>query len=418
MRGLYFLAGVGVCLLTCGFAPAPAPVVVKPGQVAASKPDKEGYVTMLKPVVTRLHADDPLRLALHWATEAGPIPAHKDNRPFARMATLRSSTITVTDPDGKKKDVRPEPAQREEGANALFYTPTLQFALTRDGLTQEGVALAPWADKAKLDLTKPGVYKVRIKGMISDGKGGGHPFQSEEVVLELGVATIKSQAAVLKAANEYGQKKGLLGPQLEKLPAFLTEDADGNRIVRFRSHSMKWSWLDNWVQVKEDGTVVKHYHRETFNCVARGTLIDTEKGARPIEEVREGDRIWGYDGKKRVLTTVRLVRKGQASTTLLFGQGLRVTREHPLYVGGEWVMAGAVRPNDLLLNTRLQSEKAGAPKEIREAIEVFDLTVDGPHCFFAGGYLVHNKDRPYWPKTDDPWYDLWPQHLEEKKKKD
>jgi hypothetical protein len=51
---------------------------------------------------------------------------------------------------------------------------------------------------------------------------------------------------------------------------------------------------------------------------------------------------------------------------------------------------------------------AGRPQRIEGTVEVFDLTVDAPHNFFAGGFLVHNKDRDYSPSIDDDWYVLWP----------
>jgi hypothetical protein len=62
----------------------------------------------------------------------------------------------------------------------------------------------------------------------------------------------------------------------------------------------------------------------------------------------------------------------------------------------------------VLLDARLARVPAGPAREVAGRIEVYDLAVDAPHCFFAGGFLVHNKDRAYSPKLDDPWYDLWP----------
>jgi hypothetical protein len=40
--------------------------------------------------------------------------------------------------------------------------------------------------------------------------------------------------------------------------------------------------------------------------------------------------------------------------------------------------------------------------------EVLDLSVDGPHCFFAAGVLVHNKSVAYSPFRHDAWYRVWP----------
>jgi hypothetical protein len=34
--------------------------------------------------------------------------------------------------------------------------------------------------------------------------------------------------------------------------------------------------------------------------------------------------------------------------------------------------------------------------------------VDAPHTYFAGGVLVHNKDRAWTPWLDNPWHFHWP----------
>jgi hypothetical protein len=82
-----------------------------------------------------------------------------------------------------------------------------------------------------------------------------------------------------------------------------------------------------------------------------------------------------------------------------------------VYADGAWKPAGEVGPDQVLLAADLGTVKAGQAKRLAGRVEVFDLTVDGPHTFFAGGFLVHNKDRPYLPALDDPWYILWPELL-------
>jgi len=66
-------------------------------------------------------------------------------------------------------------------------------------------------------------------------------------------------------------------------------------------------------------------------CYPAGTLILTERGLVPIEQVHEGDRVLTHRGRWRNVTAV-----GQrvADTVVVRGQGhygLEVTREHPLY---------------------------------------------------------------------------------------
>src|SRR5262249_43904678 len=129
------------------------------------------------------------------------------------------------------------------------------------------------------------------------------------------------------------------------------------------------------------------------------------KGATPIEKIAIGDRVWGFDVERgrKVLTPVKFIRVGEASETLVFNRTLRVTAEHPLWLG-KWKRAGDARPGDMLLDEKGRKVKAGAAVVKKGKVRVYDLTVGAPHCFFAGGYLVHNKKRMYSPKLDDVWY--------------
>jgi hypothetical protein len=56
-----------------------------------------------------------------------------------------------------------------------------------------------------------------------------------------------------------------------------------------------------------------------------------------------------------------------------------------------------------------KSKLLAVPEKVRGALAVYDIAVDEPHNYFAGGILVHNKSRDYSPHLDDPWYQLWPQ---------
>jgi hypothetical protein len=414
MRRYLPMAFLGIVAISFPeIAPAEDPTKVTPGHTVASKPDKDGIVTVLRPVVTRLSSDDPVRIALHWAAEKGPISERTAGmRKMHRSETLRSMTFVLTLPDGKKQEFKADvQGQPGEWVPGIYYAPTYLLALSKDHLGfDEGhrgpqpSKKAAWVVGKSPDLSKPGVYKLKITGQLVSGKEG-TPFESGEITFEVGVATIKSQAEIEKTAREALSKRVANLPP--KVDYFLTENGDGDRLVRFRTAGgKKWGYMEHTVEVKPDGTVGKISDREVFTCVARGTVIDAEVGPRAIETIREGDRVWGYDGKQRVLTTVRVVRRSAADRTLVFGDGLRVTAEHPLWASGEWRAAGQIGPRERLLDAQLCQVEAGAPRVIDDPIDVYDLTVDGPHCFFAGGLLVHNKDRAYSPNLDDPWYSL------------
>jgi hypothetical protein len=68
-------------------------------------------------------------------------------------------------------------------------------------------------------------------------------------------------------------------------------------------------------------------------CVAAGTMIETEDGSRPIEDVREGDRVWTRDGLKRVLEA-GMTHPAAVVYRVEFTDGRRLdaTAEHPVFV--------------------------------------------------------------------------------------
>jgi hypothetical protein len=234
------------------------------------------------------------------------------------------------------------------------------------------------------------------------------PFQTGPIVIERTAGGLKTLAQIEAAAKQAIQDKVPGGKRIEE--DAILEDEAGNRLVRFRTTAGHWSYKVHTVAVKPDGTVAGVSERPVSTCVAAGTLLDGESGAVPIESVRPGDRLWGFDPARgqRVLTTIRVVRRGVAEETLVFGKTLRVTAVHPLYVNGSWQEAGQVGERDELLTADLRWVPAGTARRVRQAVEVFDLTVDEPHNFFAGRFLVHNKDRDYWPQVDDLYYRLWP----------
>src|SRR5262249_47348813 len=168
-----------------GSAPAPGPgQKVKPGQVAVSKPDKNGLVTMLRPMVTRLAKDDPFRIALHWATKDGPLTHQNGTWLFHPGETLTSITFTLTPPGGKAKDLKLNLAEDGAKASSFYYSSTFLMTLTKEGIEVWGRKLT-WKDKASPDLTKAGVYTLQLKGEIVRPKDGNIAFTAGPIKLEV-----------------------------------------------------------------------------------------------------------------------------------------------------------------------------------------------------------------------------------------
>ncbi|MEQ1507043.1 MAG: Hint domain-containing protein [Myxococcota bacterium] len=153
-------------------------------------------------------------------------------------------------------------------------------------------------------------------------------------------------------------------------------------------------------------------------CFVRGTRVATPRGPRPIEDLKVGDEVWSWsfaDGgpvRGRVLATltrtVPEVLRLRAGELALPG----VSPDHPIWSASArgWRAAGELAVGASLLGWL----GAGDPKEVAltERVsaggpaEVFNLTVDGAHCYFAEGLLVHNKEPATTPEdADEDGYD-------------
>ncbi len=91
----------------------------------------------------------------------------------------------------------------------------------------------------------------------------------------------------------------------------------------------------------------------TACCIARGTLVSTPRGKRPIEELVEGDLIFSVDPETgaRVASAVVQLRRATREVMRLAGDGfsLTCTTDHPLFDPEEKVWAPA---GDWALGTR------------------------------------------------------------------
>lgn len=144
-------------------------------------------------------------------------------------------------------------------------------------------------------------------------------------------------------------------------------------------------------------------------CFAKGTLVETTEGKKPIEDIRIGDYVWSYDtlhkqyGYKQVLKAFS--RYSDKLVELQIGnEKITVTAEHPFYSNREWIEAGHLRTGDvlytmegkiaLLKKVRVLSQPVVLHAEpYEESQEVYNLEVEDWHTYFVGeeGILTHNK---------------------------
>jgi len=135
-------------------------------------------------------------------------------------------------------------------------------------------------------------------------------------------------------------------------------------------------------------------------CFVAGTLVSTEDGNKPIEEIKAGDLVWsenpetGEKALKRVVQT--FINETDVLVHVFIGeQEIITTEEHPFWVEGKgWTGAAELKIGDIvrtnnnqkLLVCKLYVEKLSSP------VKVYNFEVEDFHTYYVGddSILVHN----------------------------
>ncbi|MEW8150669.1 MAG: polymorphic toxin-type HINT domain-containing protein [Candidatus Thiodiazotropha endolucinida] len=138
------------------------------------------------------------------------------------------------------------------------------------------------------------------------------------------------------------------------------------------------------------------------NSFSAETLVHTEDGLKPIEDISIGDLVWATDPEtdERDLKAVTHLIQGDREYELFEvafenGEVVTATADHPFFSEGQWVNTQSLKVGNsvLVLGNANPIIIRSINKEVREE-KVFNLTVDGLHTFHIGeaGYLVHNTN--------------------------
>jgi hypothetical protein len=393
---------------------------IDPGTVAMGTTSEAGLITQIKPLVYNLHGADGFQVAVHWQHEDGPIPQGQTRRNVDRVATVASLTIHLTMPDGSRHDLQADTKDhtgQQRYNYGLYFAPTMLLTIGPHGLHELTNIGGPWKGTA-LTWTS-GTYDVAVSGTIVLEEGGGIDFASEAVTIVTGVEGVLPNVDLYVAANEILEKHvpgvqvasgyGYNATESGFVSELVLEITKGERVVRFAEANPVWSYQLHTVTLDPQGNEIGFETKSIKTCVAEGTAIATPDGSLSVEALEVGDTVWSWDiaAHRRVASRVQEIRTGLRDDTIWLSDGLRITPDHPVYAGGAWVPAADVRAGATMIADDGQAFQASTWSSASGVVRVFDITVDGPHNFFAGGVLVHNKDRGYWPKLDDPWFFMW-----------
>ncbi len=130
------------------------------------------------------------------------------------------------------------------------------------------------------------------------------------------------------------------------------------------------------------------------SCFVAGTMVLTEKGARPIETIRDGDVVVTREGMRRV-TDSGLQGESEATWEVSFTDGTRLegTPDHHVLTAhdqGAWRPLERLRPGDIILAYEGTRRVATVLPKGRK-MPVYGITVEGDAPeFFANGIVAHN----------------------------
>ena len=138
------------------------------------------------------------------------------------------------------------------------------------------------------------------------------------------------------------------------------------------------------------------------SCFTGDTLVATEDGQKPIEEIKVGDKVWAYnvetgETELKEVTKVYIHEVKEVLHLYTSAGDIDTTTNHPFYVIGKgWVAAGDLVAGDEIyaLDGSTAFVTGSELEKLDETILVYNLEVEDFHSYFVGDVpvLVHNYE--------------------------
>ncbi|MDO4945468.1 MAG: polymorphic toxin-type HINT domain-containing protein [Ruminococcus sp.] len=138
----------------------------------------------------------------------------------------------------------------------------------------------------------------------------------------------------------------------------------------------------------------------TSYCFVAGTLVTTEDGQKPIEEIEVGDRVLSENELTGEVAIKTVTETYVNETDELIhigvnGETISATPTHPFYVDKlGWTLARSLKAGDVLVlsNGELVTVEFVQHEILENPIKVYNFEVEDFHTYFVGenGIFVHN----------------------------
>lgn len=130
----------------------------------------------------------------------------------------------------------------------------------------------------------------------------------------------------------------------------------------------------------------------SFPCLGAGTLIQTEDGWKPVENVQAGDRVWTDDGWRRVSKSMMTGIKRTYRIKPSFGLEIRATGNHPFLVRRMYRKRNAKHSYDRLFR---EPEWVAAEDLTKNMYLGYPIPEEGPIPDYEGYQETRSDGRVY-----------------------
>ncbi|CAN5369023.1 hypothetical protein BH10PSE6_BH10PSE6_29970 [soil metagenome] len=130
-------------------------------------------------------------------------------------------------------------------------------------------------------------------------------------------------------------------------------------------------------------------------CIGAGSEVLTSAGYRPIELLRRGDSVIGYNASDGGLSESKIRRLISRSHQVVFeirtvNSSFTATRGHPLLTSQGWVRAGKLQVGDMLVRaTGAAGAEILSVEKLVERSRVYNLRSRGHTFILKGEFVTH-----------------------------
>jgi len=131
------------------------------------------------------------------------------------------------------------------------------------------------------------------------------------------------------------------------------------------------------------------------HCFVGDTLVTTDNGRVAIKDIQKGDMVLTRHGHMKVLKSWKTIEDAEVTKYVINGEALICTSNHKILINNRWTPIAELVVGDIIMKTHQVCQNYDVTVSTLETYsmepqDVYDITVEHHHEFFANNILVHN----------------------------